>query len=65
MEIGATYLKIPLYNGMLLEAEGIIFRFANTAVNRITNKAAPNFLPNLVLPAYTAKITIKHNISKT
>ena len=50
MEIGATYLKIPPYKGMLLEEEGIIFRFANTAVKRITNKAAPNFFPNLVLP---------------
>ena len=63
--MGATYLKIALYNGMLFEAEGISFRLAITAVNRITNKAAPNCFPNLVLPAYTAKMTIKHNTAKT
>lgn len=63
--MGATYLKIAEYNGMLLEADGINLKLAMTAVNRITNNAAPNCFPNLVLPAYTAKITIKHNTAKT
>jgi len=51
IDIGATYLKMALYNGMLLEAEGINFMLAIIAVNNITNKDAPNCLPNLVLPA--------------
>jgi len=42
---------MALYKGILLDAEGISFRLAMTAVNRITSTAAPNYFPNLVLPA--------------
>ena len=51
MDIGATYLKIALYKGMLFEAEGINFKLAIIAVKTMTNKAAPNCFPNLVFPA--------------
>ena len=51
MEIGATYLNITLYNPILFEAEGISFRFAITAVKRMTRSAAPNCFPNFVFPA--------------
>lgn len=56
---------MPLYNSILLEADGISFKLAKTAVNKMTNKAAPNCFPNLVLPAYTAKMTIKHKTANT
>lgn len=56
---------MPLYNGMLLDAEGMSFKLAITAVNKMTSKAAPNCFPNLVLAAYIAKMTIKHNTAKT
>ncbi|WP_421872612.1 hypothetical protein [Marinoscillum sp.] len=46
MEIGATYVKIPLYNSMLFDAAGISARLAMTAVNRMTKSAAPNCFPN-------------------
>lgn len=56
---------MPLYNSILFDAVGMRLKLAKTAVNRITNKAAPNCFPNLVFPAYTAKITIRHNTAKT
>ena len=50
---------------MLLDAEGMRFKLARTAVNRMTSNAAPSCLPNLVLPAYTARMTIEHKMTKT
>ena len=59
------YLKITLYKPMLFEADGINFRFAITAVKRMTKSAAPNCFPNFVLPMYIDNIIIRLNIPNT